>query len=63
MAVEGTGTPKRLFWGKLVEPYQAFKGIGSGTHRQLTARLAPGSEVAFRGEIESYYDCSKESHG
>jgi hypothetical protein len=63
MAVEGAGTPKRLFWGKLVEPYQAVKGIGSETHRQLLAILSPGSEVAFRGEIESYYDWFKENHG
>jgi len=63
MAVEGTGTPKRVFWGKLVEPYQVVNGIGSGTYGQLTSRRAPGPEVACQGGIESYYDWFKENHG
>ena len=56
MAVEGTGTPKRLFWGEPFKPYQAVKGIESGTLRRLTVKPAPGLVVAFQGGLESDYD-------
>lgn len=63
MAFIETSTPKRWFWGGLVEPHQAKDGMARGKQTQLAVSLVLDTGAALKAGTESLFDCNKESHG